>query len=293
MIGCDGRLGVPGLVVLGLVAVGGCGTGETPVVESELSAFVEDSLISGQVLENTTACEVDADCLLRIEFADMAVVAIYGTGERPAPDCSIPVTVSDMAFGLAPGDTIDVVLTTCGDEGYYLRRLDRRADDRPDTAPTMASGATCDGASADPLVTELRDRLERGELARFAGDHFGARTACEGLVTTEFDGRTFGIVRLTYPQGVSLSLETMPPETSIVVLTRPDGFDADDRAIAALRRHAKDIGLRIDWEAPPEQTVDGDKTIHTFWDPDSGLNASASVVRVGESLRSLRLSMAL
>jgi len=77
-----------------------------------------------------------------------------------------------------------------------------------------------------------------------------------------------------------------------VVLTRPDGFD-DDGAIAALRRHANDIGLRIDWEAPPERTVDGDETTDTFWDPDSGLNASASVVRVGESLRSVRLSMAL
>lgn len=68
------------------------------------ASFAEDSVISGVVAENVTACEVDAACYLRIEFADTTVVALYGTGERPAPPCEMSVEVSDTAFRVQPGE---------------------------------------------------------------------------------------------------------------------------------------------------------------------------------------------
>ena len=89
------------------------------------SAFAEDALISGVVLENVTACEVDAACYLRIEFADTAVVALYGTGERPAPACAISAEVSNAGFAVRPGEVVDVVISRCAEEGYHLRRLVR------------------------------------------------------------------------------------------------------------------------------------------------------------------------
>ena len=89
------------------------------------SAFAEDALISGVVLENVRACEVDAACYLRIEFADTAVVALYGTGKRPAPACAISVEVSNAAFPVRTGEVVDVVISRCADEGYHLRRLVR------------------------------------------------------------------------------------------------------------------------------------------------------------------------
>jgi len=87
------------------------------------STFVEDTLISGIVLENVTACEVDATCYLRIEFADTAIVALYGTGERPALPCPTTVEVSNAAFAVRPHETVEVVISRCAKEGYYLRRL--------------------------------------------------------------------------------------------------------------------------------------------------------------------------
>lgn len=87
--------------------------------------FAEDTLISGKVLENSTACEVDAVCYLRIEFADTSIVALYGAGERPVPACTVSREVSDAAFPVQPGEVIDVVISRCASQGHYMRRLVR------------------------------------------------------------------------------------------------------------------------------------------------------------------------
>lgn len=105
-----------------ITALAGCGPTQAGSTQ-EAMPFSEDQLITGRVIENSTACEVDAVCYLRIEFADTAVVAIYGTGERPPPPCSISVDVSNAAFPRRQGDLVDVVISKCGTDGYYLRRL--------------------------------------------------------------------------------------------------------------------------------------------------------------------------
>lgn len=107
-----------------VVALAACAP-NGPDSTQNASPFAEDTLISGVVRENSTACEVDAACYLRIEFADTSVVALYGTGERPAPACAISVEVSNAAFPVQPGEVVDVVISRCAEEGYYLRRLVR------------------------------------------------------------------------------------------------------------------------------------------------------------------------
>lgn len=112
-----------------MVALCACApTGGGSADDPETSLFVEDALISGKVLQNSTACEVDAACYLRIEFADTSIIALYGTGERPAPACEISRDVSDIAFQISPDEIIAVVISKCGSDGYYLRQLDRSAD---------------------------------------------------------------------------------------------------------------------------------------------------------------------
>lgn len=95
--------------------------------DGELSRFVADSLVSGRVLENIKACQVDATCYLRIEFADTTVDALYGTGERPAPPCDMTREVSDTAFRVEPRDIVRTVISMCGADGLYLRRIAREA----------------------------------------------------------------------------------------------------------------------------------------------------------------------
>lgn len=114
------------VLLLNALALSGCvsGGGDSET-DSALSRFEEGPVISGRVLENSRACEVDAVCYLRIEFADTTVVAVYGTGERPAPPCTMTVEVSDVAFQVEPGAMIDAVILKCDGEGHYLQSIQR------------------------------------------------------------------------------------------------------------------------------------------------------------------------
>jgi hypothetical protein len=52
------------------------------------------------------------------------------------------------------------------------------------------------------------------------------------------------------------------------------------------------VGVSIDWTVP-EIATDGGERVETFWDPEAGLNASASLVFRDGILVRLRFSMAL
>ena len=80
-------------------------------------------------------------------------------------------------------------------------------------------------------MTELRDRvLAYDVLSRFAVESYGAPLTCEGVVTSEFDGMTFGSLRLGFSAGASLLVETWPPEASAVALRVPGGAGRGDSA---------------------------------------------------------------
>lgn len=151
----------------------------------------------------------------------------------------------------------------------------------------------CDGPRADAWVADFRDRvLAHDRLAHFAVLHHGQPTACEGEVTSEFDGARFGVVVLTFSGGVTLEVETMPPEASITTLRAPSGFPDETGVREALQDHANGIGLAIDWTTP-EVGSEGAEVVHAFRDPDPGLNASASLIYLDGELVAVRLSMAL
>lgn len=88
-----------------------------------LSIFEEEKNISGKVIENNNVCVVDLVCYLTIEFSDKTVNALYGTGERPAPPCEISREVSNVAFDVKQGDIIDVVISNCGSDAYYIKQI--------------------------------------------------------------------------------------------------------------------------------------------------------------------------
>ena len=129
-------------------------------------------------------------------------------------------------------------------------------------------------------------------LANYAVKLYGPPLSCEGTVTSEFDGSKFGMVRLGFSKGVTFTVETLPPETSIITLRCPAGFDDQASARRALAAYSSSVGLRIDWTAPTE-TKEGGERIQSFWDPDPGVNGSTSLVFSGDTLVALRFSMAL
>jgi hypothetical protein len=129
-------------------------------------------------------------------------------------------------------------------------------------------------------------------LAGYAIELFGPPLTCEGSVTTEFDGMKFGVVRLGFAGGASFQVETMPPEMSVVTLRTSSGFDDEDSARGVLEEYSANVGLAIDWAA---QTVtrEGDERVHTSWDPNAGLNGSASFIFLEDTLIALRFSLGL
>lgn len=161
------------------------------------------------------------------------------------------------------------------------------------TGPVHAQ-APCDGADTDPFVGELRDRvLAYSGLAAHAVERHGPVVACIGAVTDDFDGMRFGEVTLRFEDGVELQVATQPPESSVAELRAPDGFADPEATIAALRLYAEGIGLRVDWSTPEIEAGPDGERIEWYWDPDPGLNASASLVYATGRLVAIRLSMAL
>ena len=163
----------------------------------------------------------------------------------------------------------------------------------PSAATTTAVGRACEGPDVDPWVADFRARVESYDgLYRFAVERFGAPLTCEGEVTMEFDGARFGALRFGFQDGASYAVESLPPETSIAVLRAPGGLQDADAVRTMLRAHTAAVGLAIDWSAP-EIGEEGGDVVHTFWDPEPGLNASASLIFMGDALVGVRVSMAL
>jgi len=192
-----------------------------------------------------------------------------------------------MSCGVAPEETQEEIDQPTKAEGL--------------TAETAQGGETlpspdllpCESPDADPWVAGLRDgAMSSDMLANYAAKLYGPSVSCEGAVTSEFDGSKFGMVRLGFSKGVTFTAETMPPETSIVTLRSPAGFEDQASARKALGAYCASVGLHIDWTAPTE-TKEGDERVQSFWDPDPGVNGSASFIFSGDTLVALRFSMAL
>ena len=112
-----------GAMTLAIMACGnGGGAGEA------LSTFRQDELVTGRVIDNSTACQVDAICSLELAFADTSIIAIYGTGLRQAPPCQSPAEVTNVAFAVVRDELVDVVIGTCED-GLSIQRLVRKVAD--------------------------------------------------------------------------------------------------------------------------------------------------------------------
>jgi hypothetical protein len=107
-----------------LLLLAGCAPAGTHTADVDLSPFVADTPLNARIVENSTACIVDAVCFLRLEFADTTIEAIYGTGERPAPPCDIDRDASTAAFRAAAGDIVRVAVTPCAPHGFMLQQLE-------------------------------------------------------------------------------------------------------------------------------------------------------------------------
>lgn len=147
------------LPLIPILILCGCASPDTGS-ETPLTGFAEDTPVVGRVVENVTGCEVDAACWLRIELADTTILAFYGLGDRDDAPCRIPRAVSDAAFDVRRGDTVEVVLSPCGAEGHFIRDF---------VSPGARSGASAlalPELRAELLAMRDEDQRMRRELVR-------------------------------------------------------------------------------------------------------------------------------
>ena len=164
---------------------------------------------------------------------------------------------------------------------------------KPECLREVLLSPPCGDPDTDPWVSELRDRvMSYNPLAHYAIQLYGPPTSCEGEVATEFAGAKFGVLRLAFVEGVTVDIETMPPETSVVTLRTNSGLPDEESARQVLEGYSTDVGLEIDWTAPTS-TKEGGERQQTFWDPDPGVNGSASFIYREDILVSLQLAFAL
>ena len=99
----------------------------------------------------------------------------------------------------------------------------------------------------------------------------GQPSACKGSVGKgEAQGESR--LELSWPDGATLELASMLPETSVVRYSNRHGLAHADEIIAALRDYAARWGLHVDWTAPRQELEAGTRTT-VFQDP--GVNAFA------------------
>lgn len=211
--------------------------------------------------------------ICHVWLAAMALGVGPATPTAPAPvDCLQP-SVSASTVGPGPGSRIGILL---------------------DPDPHSARQAPdCDDPDADPWVAQLRDRMiSFNLLVAHAIELNGSPLTCEGAVTSEFDGAKYGTLTLGFDHGMTFVVETMPPETSIVTLRTGSGFDDEVSARRLLETYSAGVGVDIDWESATE-TAEGEELVSSYWDPDPGLNASASLIFLDDTLVAIRFSMAL
>lgn len=156
-----------------------------------------------------------------------------------------------------------------------------------------ASIDTCDGPDVDPWVTGLRDRIMNfNALAAYAQRTHGPATACDGEVVDDFNGAKFGVVALTFGEDVTLTVQTFPPEASIVSFADASGF-SDERGIRELLlAYTTDVGLRVDWSIPDVKQGDGTR-VETYFDLHPGMNASVALHYSDATLTEIRVTLAL
>jgi len=161
-------------------------------------------------------------------------------------------------------------------------------------SPVSAQDRTftrCDDPDGHPWIAQSRDRvMTTNELVALATTAAGDPASCEGSVTV-WQGEEYRLLRIGFEHGVDFSLETMPPGVQMMGLSASDGFIDADAALQALRDLTERMGVSIDWTMAEERQSEG-VDIEQYWDPDPGLNASASVGRSSGTIVSLRWSIA-
>lgn len=145
------------------------------------------------------------------------------------------------------------------------------------TAQASSRAVTFDVLLADVVAREGRWKACRGELHSL-GDQ----------------GTGFGRLTYSFASGLTLTIESLPPESSVVTLRREAGLLTEADWVGMLKRYAAARGVPIDWSRPiVVKRTEGAATLR-YEAAETGWNASAVIERGATGqLTGLSLSVAL
>ena len=127
---------------------------------------------------------------------------------------------------------------------------------------------------ADPWLEAIAERIRRSDgLFRQLVSAHGLPSSCQGGATEQFDGQQFGSVSFGWRDGLSFTVRTLPPESSIVELKMRGGFPDKDGLFRQVQAYVQDRGLVIDWAKPRVHSTPTERT-EEFASASPRINAS-------------------
>lgn len=128
-----------------------------------------------------------------------------------------------------------------------------------------------DTAQAPSFYKSLgEENILFGYLAKENGDP----ARCADGPETKFDGEDYNLLELTWNNGLSFSLQSLPPETSITKIKLESGFPDKNALQQTIREHIDAVsdGIEFNWDEPGISKNEKGTTEEFIGEP-SGMNA--------------------
>jgi hypothetical protein len=106
----------------------------------------------------------------------------------------------------------------------------------------------CSNVAKDPWLEAIAERIRTHDslFRRLVAVH-GPPSFCQGRSSQQFEGQSFGSVTFGWRHGLSFSVQTFPPESSIIQLSMRDGFSDKNDLLLQIQDSLEDRGITIDW----------------------------------------------
>jgi len=146
----------------------------------------------------------------------------------------------------------------------------------------------------DPWLEAVAERIRtRDDLFRQLVAGHGAPSSCKGGATQQFDTQTFGSISFEWRDGMTFTVQTFPPESSIIQLALQSGLSDRDSLVRQIQGYLRDRGISIDWATPRTQSTTAGRVLE-FASASPGMNAQVTLeYDTKDRLVAIRIALAL
>jgi hypothetical protein len=91
---------------------------------------------------------------------------------------------------------------------------------------------------------------ENSTLYRYMVSIYGPPSSYQGNATVVFEDRSFGLIEFKWIDKLIYSVQTLPPESSIIILRFNKGYSDKKKLFQQVQNYIRERGLQINWTKP-------------------------------------------